>query len=487
MITFDDLLEEAGEFGIYQKTVFFLICLATTTSSYLYVGVVLLTVTPDHWCRGPGVSELSKRCGWSLEEERNYTVPPDSANSSSYSRCERYDIEWNVTSLNCENPLSFLKNSSADLPRTTCKDGWVFEDGSFPSIVTEFGLVCADAWKVDLSHACLNLGFMIGTVLLGYGADIYGRKRIFLLSIFVTSVSGLGVAFASNYNWFIIFRIVQGLFSKGGWLSVYVLTTELVGLEYRRTVGILNQMCFSFGIIIFSAIAYLIPAWRNLQLTATIPNFCFLIYYWLIPESPRWLLSRKEKGKAMKVLQKMAKKNKHVFSRNVETVQIEDCDEELKSPSVSDLVKTPQLRKNTLILMYNWFTSSLVYLGLVIRLGIVGGNIYLNFFISGVVEIPAAIIIVLLIDRVGRRFPFVAGNLLAGACCLITAVISDGVVALIAGALVLLLPETKGITLPETIEEAENIGRKKKMIPRAVETSNNKQPASEKSFILESD
>ncbi|XP_038659852.1 solute carrier family 22 member 2-like [Scyliorhinus canicula] len=408
------------------------------------------------------------------------------------------------------------------------------------------------------------MGFMLGTIFLGFGADIYGRKRCFLFSVFSTSVAGLAVAFAPNYLWFTIFRILQGLLSKGGWLSAYVLITELVGMKYRRTVGIVNQMCFSFGLIILAAVAHLIPAWRNLQLTATIPNFCILTFYWLMPESPRWLLSRKKKEEAMKILQKIAKKNRQTFSINIETVQIEDCENTLKSPSFLDLVKTPQIRKHTFILMFNWFASALVYLGLVMRLGILGGNIYINFFISGAVEIPAAIIIILLIDRVGRRFPFAAGNFLAGASCLITATIPDdlywlkavssslgklgitvtflmvcfvntelyptflrnfaisvcstmcdiggivapfilyrlahiwiemplvvfGVIALIAGALVLFLPETMGMALPETIEDAENIGRKKKTAPKAnqelsplhpsVETSNNKQPASEK-------
>uniref|UniRef100_UPI00398EB25B solute carrier family 22 member 2-like n=1 Tax=Pristiophorus japonicus TaxID=55135 RepID=UPI00398EB25B len=560
MATFDELLEEAGAFGFYQKKVFFLICITSAMFSYLYVGIVFLAVTPDHWCRSPGVAELRNKCGWSLEEERNYTVPPDSADSSSYSHCERYDIEWNATSVSCENPLSFLQNGSADLARMVCQDGWVFEDGSFPSIVTEFELVCADAWKVDLSQACLNLGFMIGTIFLGYAADIYGRKLCFLFSVFATTVAGIAVALAPNYIWFLIFRTLQGLLSKGGWLSAYILITELVGFEYRRTVGIINQMCFSFGVMLLPAIAYFMPAWRSLQLMTTAPNFIFLIYYWLMPESPRWLLSRKKKEEAMKILRKVAKKNKKTFSTKIETVEIEDCDEQLKSPSVKDLVKTPQIRKNTLILMFNWFTSAVVYLGLVMRLGIMGGNIYLNFFISGLVEIPSAIIIVLLVDRIGRRFPFAIGNLLAGASCLITAFIPDdlfwlkasiaslgklgitiaflmvcfvntelyptflrnfavsvcsamcdiggvvapfllyrlaaiwtemplvvfGVIAFIAGGLVLLLPETMGITLPETIEDAENIGREKKTAPKAkyqvvaphssVETSNNKQP-----------
>ncbi|XP_072359744.1 solute carrier family 22 member 2 [Scyliorhinus torazame] len=536
MPTFDDVLEEVGGFGVYQKLILFLVCLSSAAFAYLYVGFVFLAVTPDHWCQSPGVSELRENCSWSLEQEKNYTLPLGRSGSSSYSQCERYDVDWNSSSGSCENPLQFVQNGARDLPLTTCQDGWVFENGSPSSIVTEFELVCADAWKLDLTQACLNFGFTLGTIIMGYAADRFGRKSSFLFATFVTSVLGLVVSFLPNYNWFLIFRTLQGLFSKGSWLCAYVFVTELVGLEYRKTVGILYQMCFSTGMMLLSAVAYFIPDWRNLQLVTTIPSFLFLTYYWLIPESPRWMLSQKKNTEAMNVIQKMAKMNGKFFSKDFEIV--EECSEDLDRPSFVDLVRTPQIRKHTLILMFNWFAITLVYQGLVMRLGTLGGNIFLDFFISGAVEIPAAIIILLTIERIGRRLPFAAGCLLAGGSCLIAAFIPEniswlstaiafvgklgitmsiemvvfvntelyptfmrnfgvsvcsslcdiggiaapfivyrlagtwiglplvvfGVIGSIAGSLVLLLPETKGLTLPDTIEDVENISRPKKKI-----------------------
>lgn len=60
------------------------------------------------------------------------------------------------------------------------------------------------------------------------------------------------------------------------------------------------------------------------------------------------------------------------------------------------------------------------------RLGIVSGSLYTDFFISAVVELPAAVLILLSIDRVGRRLPFALSNAGAGIACLITAAISTG-------------------------------------------------------------
>lgn len=59
------------------------------------------------------------------------------------------------------------------------------------------------------------------------------------------------------------------------------------------------------------------------------------------------------------------------------------------------------------------------------RLGILGGNVYIDFLISGLVEFPAAFLILFTIDRIGRRLPFATANIVAGAACFITAMIPE--------------------------------------------------------------
>ncbi|XP_066532945.1 solute carrier family 22 member 3-like [Hoplias malabaricus] len=92
-----------------------------------------------------------------------------------------------------------------------------------------------------------------------------------------------------------------------------------------------------------------------------------------------------------------------------------------------DLIRTTNMRKQTLILSFNWFTSAVVYQGLIMCLGILGGNVYLDFLISGIVEFPAAFLILFTIERIGRRLPFSAANIVSGAACLITAFIPESV------------------------------------------------------------
>ncbi|KAL1770297.1 solute carrier family 22 member 2 [Sigmodon hispidus] len=537
MPTMDDILEHIGEFHLFQKQTFFLLALLSGAFTPIYVGIVFLGFTPNHRCWSPGVAELSQRCGWSMADELNYTVPGlgSTEEASFLSQCMQYEVDWNQSTLECVDPLSSLASNRSHLPLRPCQHGWVY-DTPGSSIVTEFDLVCAHSWMLDLFQSVVNVGFFIGAVGIGYLADRFGRKFCLLVTILINATSGVLMAISPNYAWMLVFRLLQGLVSKAGWLIGYILITEFVGLSYRRTVGIFYQVAFTVGLLILSGVAYALPHWRWLQFAVTLPNFCFLLYFWCIPESPRWLISQNKNAKAMKIIKHIAKKNGKSMPMSFQSLTADEDAGEKMNPSFLDLVRTPQIRKHTLILMYNWFTSSVLYQGLIMHMGLAGGNIYLDFFYSALVEFPAAFIIILTIDRVGRRYPWAASNMVAGAACLASVFIPDdlqwlkitiaclgrmgitmayemvclvnaelyptyirnlgvlvcssmcdiggiitpflvyrltdiwlelplvvfAVVGLVAGGLVLLLPETKGKALPETIEDAENMQRPKK-------------------------
>ncbi|XP_043923821.1 solute carrier family 22 member 2-like [Protopterus annectens] len=533
MATFDDVLQQIGDFGHFQKQLFVLLCLASVCFGSVYVCGVFLAVIPEHWCSNPKARILRDKCGWTQEEERNYSVPVVEG-TASFQQCQTYSLDWNSTEFNCYNVSLLLSNYSRHtIPVTECVGEWIYS-GSVSSVVSQFNLVCDDDWKVDLFQSSLNIGLFIGTIIMGYLADRFGRKICFLFAAFATAVSGVLMAFAQSYSLLLFFRILQGLFSTGAWSIAYVLATELVGSCHRRAVGVFLQMSFSVGVIVIPGVAYLIQDWRWLQLAISLPYFLFLLYYWCLPESPRWLFARNKNTKAMAITNQIAKRNgiKLPYAARLKKLRLE---ENSNNPSYFDLVKTPQMRKHTFILMFVWFTCAVVYQGLVLRLGVLGGNLYLEFFVTALVEFPAGIIIFLVIDRLGRRLPFSISNLMAGVACLACAFIPEdmywlqtiassfgrlgitisfqvvnlvnaelyptfmrnlglavcsslcdvggiiapfilyrlaaiwsplpaaffGIIGLIAGGSVLFLPETKSMVLPETIEEVEQMHRKK--------------------------
>ena len=78
-----------------------------------------------------------------------------------------------------------------------------------------------------------------------------------------------------------------------------------------------------------------------------------------------------------------------------------------------DLFKTSNLRKNTLIQYFNWFTTALVYYGLTFGVdNLIPGNMYLNFSVSGLIEFPAYIFCLVRIDFLILKNLFTKGVLL---------------------------------------------------------------------------
>uniref|UniRef100_A0A8C3NQI4 Uncharacterized protein n=1 Tax=Geospiza parvula TaxID=87175 RepID=A0A8C3NQI4_GEOPR len=122
MPTLDDILEHVGEFDRFQKQIFFVLCLLSASFTPVYVGVVFFGFTPEHRCFSPGVAELSQRCGWSLEEQLNHTVPQWDGHGASFSsRCRRYEVDWNTTGISCTDPLGSLGGS---IVTECCKQNW---------------------------------------------------------------------------------------------------------------------------------------------------------------------------------------------------------------------------------------------------------------------------------------------------------------------------------------------------------------------------
>ena len=65
-------------------------------------------------------------------------------------------------------------------------------------------------------------------------------------------------------------------------------------------------------------------------------------------------------------------------------------------------------------LMYCRFVNSFVFYGLSLTATNLGGNDYLDFFISGAVEVPAYLLCPLTLTRFGRPRPLAASMTLAG-------------------------------------------------------------------------
>jgi len=135
MANVDRLIQQVGEFGPFQKKIVTLGSLPLILFAFVLVGVVFLGHTPDHWCWSPGSESLQKECGWTEAKVREVTVP-HCQESGSYSRCERFAVDWNKSRSKCDE-LDWQLSSNATQTEP-CEGRWIF-DKSRSTTVTEVG------------------------------------------------------------------------------------------------------------------------------------------------------------------------------------------------------------------------------------------------------------------------------------------------------------------------------------------------------------
>ena len=201
----------------------------------------------------------------------------------------------------------------------------------------------------------------------------------------------------------------------------------MVGKESRLYAGTIVMMFFSAGYIMIGGIAYFIHDWRWLQTTLTIPGVLFLFYWWIIPESNRWLLANNQRDKAIEQIKVVAKANRLTVPQEVlEKLQTDSANKaEKKKPSLFDLFRSPNLRNKSLLIFFDWFVISGAYYGLSWSTNSLGGNELLNFVISGAVEFPAYYFLILTLNRWGRKVILTGSMVFSGTMLLLSLIISE--------------------------------------------------------------
>ena len=88
------------------------------------------------------------------------------------------------------------------------------------------------------------------------------------------------------------------------------------------------------------------------------------------------------------------------------------------SMSFFSLWKSPLIRQFTIILYFTWFCNAFVYYGISLNIGVIAGNLFVNFAAAGLIECPSYILTIILFNYCGRKTITGAYMLGAGLCCL---------------------------------------------------------------------
>jgi len=179
---------------------------------------------------------------------------------------------------------------------------------TIPGMISEYGVAKASASLVPFFALT---GTVVGSVVWGVIADIYGRKASILLSavMFVgTSICG---AMPSLY-WNVGMCFMMGA-AAGGMLPVtYALLAEMMPSKHRGwslvLVGGLGAVGGYFAASGFSALLQPTFGWRILWLLNLPSGLTLVLLGALIPESAKFLLARGRREEARRVMKRFGSK-----------------------------------------------------------------------------------------------------------------------------------------------------------------------------------
>ncbi len=167
-----------------------------------------------------------------------------------------------------------------------------------------------DPSGLGFTVAAALAGTIVGAMLAGFPGERFGRRDSLRGMAILYVISAIGCAYAWDWNSLVIFRFIGGLGIGGSSVLGPMYIAEIAPAKWRgRLVGF-----FQFNVVAGILLAYLSnyiigtlgfgdAEWRWKLGVSAIPAALFFLMLFVIPRSPRWLVSKGRMEEARSVLQ----------------------------------------------------------------------------------------------------------------------------------------------------------------------------------------
>ncbi len=284
--------------------------------------------------------------------------------------------------------------------------------GALPFLERSWDLSTEDQeWIVT----ALLIGAIAGALSSGRLTDIFGRKRIIIITSFIFAVGSIMAGAAPSLSFLAISRIVLGIAIGISSFTVPMYIAEISPTKIRGALVSSFQLMITIGIVAsyFSDQAFadeMNPfSWRWMFYVGVIPAIILFVGMIFLPESPRWLMGVGKREEGIKVLRK-------VESPELVEASIARIDKEIE--------KEKEAVTNWTELFKPWLRNALIIaVGIMLVQQFVGINTIIYYaptvfliagfegaraaiaatIIVGVVNVLSTVVSMSIIDKIGRR------------------------------------------------------------------------------------
>lgn len=241
------------------------------------------------------------------------------------------------------------------------------------TMASEFSLYCDRAVLRGIPSTLFFAGYSVGSMTGGMLADKFGRRPASLGSLALLSICFGLSAVAPSYDWYLVSKFFIGAACAGTATSGFTLATELVGPSLRtRATTELCGYAWAFLCCALALTCYLVrkTSWRIQIIVVAAPNFLLLgVWWWLLPESPFWLMRQGRHERTKQVISKLLGPGQlqRLMTAGANpseaplghTEPAEDATP--ANVGLMELVRPCRMLKMTLVEVYLWCTVSLSY------------------------------------------------------------------------------------------------------------------------------
>lgn len=266
-------------------------------------------------------------------------------------------------------------------------------------------LLLQASWISSLMPLCALIGGLLGGPMIEY----IGRKMTIMSTSVLFVISWLLIGFASNVWFLYTGRCIAGLSVGLASLALPVYLGETIQPEVRGTLGLLPTALGNIGILVCFVVGTYLP-WNYLAFVGMLPALPFFVLVFLIPETPRWYISKANDASAHNSLQWLRGKDSNVSDEfnELKKSQIE-ADKTASHSLITDLLQKSTL-KPLLISLGLMFFQQMSGINAVIFYTVrifrdAGSSIDENIctIIVGAVNFLSTFVASVLIDRLGRK------------------------------------------------------------------------------------
>ncbi|WP_256680704.1 sugar porter family MFS transporter [Pseudomonas sp. LTJR-52] len=259
----------------------------------------------------------------------------------------------------------------------------------------------------QLVTGAIIFGALFGCLGTGPISDRLGRRRTIILVGIVFALGSILSAVSPNVTLLILSRFLLGLSAGSSTQIIPVYIAEVAPPQHRGKLVVLFQFMVVSGITVayFTGFA-LDEHWRWMFALGVVPAVILLAGMSVLPESPRWLLSRGREQDALAVLERVRGDEAAARRELTEIKTVSDAPEGTWRDLLQPWVR-PALLVGACISMFSQITgnNALVYYAptILTQAGFSDQTAVLATGCSTILVVIMTVIGSLLVDRIGRR------------------------------------------------------------------------------------